>query len=93
MTATVETRYPSAARALRATVEGAKRRRLLVAIAAYQDEGHQPSVTELADRAKLTGWRQVDILLRALEAEGLLEVDWSPPRRQGRRRNVYRLCV
>ncbi len=76
-------RYPLARRVLAADIEGAKRKRVLAVIAAYHDEGLKPSVREIAVRAKLRrGARDVPTLLtllRRLEADGLLRVEWATP--------------
>ena len=76
-------RYPLARRMLAADIEGAKRKRVLAVIAAYHDEGHAPGVREIAERAKLgRGAHDVPTLLallRRLEADGLLLVEWATP--------------
>jgi hypothetical protein len=69
-------------------IEGTKRRKLLCLIAAYQDAGHAPSVRELAERIDgVRSVRQLDGLLRALERDEWLRVEWSS--KGSRRRNVY----
>ena len=69
-------------------VTGTKRRKLVLAIAALQDAGHEPSVRELAERIGVD-WRKVDRLLRALEADGHLAIQWAPKRSGAR--NLYML--
>ena len=87
--------YSLARRVLAADVEGGKRKRILAVIAAYQDEGHAPSVREIGARAKLTRpdghvkRRAVLLLLQRLEADGLLRVEWATPPA----RNRYELQV
>jgi DNA-binding MarR family transcriptional regulator len=75
--------YPLARRVLAADIEGRKRKRVLAVIAAYLDEGHAPSVREIAVRSKLRrGTRDVPTLmalLRRLEEDGLLRVERSTP--------------
>ena len=73
------TNYPRARRVLTADIEGGKRKRVLAVIAAYQDEGDEPSVREIATRAKLRGVPMLLALLRRLEADGLLRVEWATP--------------
>jgi len=86
--------YPLLRRVLAADIQGAKRKRVLAVIAAYHDEGHAPSLREIAERAKLRqGKGAVPILmalLRHLEADGLLRVDWASP--PARNRYEVRLC-
>ena len=85
--------YPLARLVLEADIEGAKRRRVLAVIAAYRDEGHAPSLREIADRAKLCQRKRavptLMALLRRLEADGLLRVDWASPLA----RNKYRVLL
>lgn len=75
--------YPLTRRVLAAQIEGTKRRRVLAVIAAYCDEEHQPSVREIAKRAKvarsLRDSRQAIALIRRLESDGLLRVEWAKP--------------
>lgn len=70
--------YPLTRRVLAAEIEGTKRKRVLAVIAAYQDEGHAPSVREIATRAKLRK-PMLLALLRRLEEDGLLRVEWAKP--------------
>jgi DNA-binding MarR family transcriptional regulator len=72
---------PEAERALRAPLEGTKRRKILVLIAAYLDAGRDnPSITELAARARLRRIAVVGIVDH-LEREGHLAVEREPNRR------------
>ena len=88
--------YPLARRVLAADIEGRKRKRVLAVIAAYEDEGHAPSVREIAVRAKLVrsdGRPAIHLalaVLRRLEADGLLRVTWAQP---GRARNRYEVLL
>jgi len=77
-----EQSYPLLRRVLAADIEGAKRKRVLAVIAAYHDEGHAPSVRKIASRAKLPASRRdagrvAIALLRRLEADGLVRIDWA----------------
>jgi DNA-binding MarR family transcriptional regulator len=66
---------PNLRRALVAPVEGTKRRKVLATIAACLDVGRDdPSISELARRAKLSRLAVVAIVDR-LERDGLLEVE------------------
>ncbi|HET7052461.1 MAG TPA: hypothetical protein VFI09_00920 [Solirubrobacterales bacterium] len=77
---------PNTRRALVLPVEGTKRRKVLVLIAAYADAGRDdPAISELSQRSGLT-YRQVVFVVDRLEADGWLEV-----RRSHQRRNRYRL--
>ncbi|HET7053875.1 MAG TPA: hypothetical protein VFI09_08175 [Solirubrobacterales bacterium] len=77
---------PEARRAFAAPIEGSKRRKVLILIAAYLDAGRpDPSISELAARARLRRLAVVAIVDR-LERDGWLGVERAP-----RRRNVYRL--
>lgn len=77
---------PNVRRALAAPVGGTKRRRVLVLIAAYIDAGRDdPSIRELAERAKLPRVAVVAVVDR-LERDGWLRV-----RRAAGRRNRYSL--
>lgn len=80
---------------LRLPIEGEKRRRVLAVIAAFQDEGHQPSLAEIAERANLDrGWRQAQALVLRLERGGLLRVRWVGRGGQARwLRNRYELLL
>jgi DNA-binding PadR family transcriptional regulator len=87
--------YPLARRVLAAPIEGRKRKRLLAVIAAYQDEGYAPSVREIGTRAKVlrAGKPHVPtvlVLLRRLEADGLLRVKWA---NAGKARNRYEVVI
>lgn len=92
--------YPLARRVLAADVQGGKRKRVLAVIAAYHDECHAPSITEIATRAKIAGAsrnaraRMTLGLIRRLEADGLLRVEWaSPPARNGYEIMFTELCT
>lgn len=79
---------PCARHALAAPITGSKRRRVLLAVALYLDCGRSdPSIRELAERAKLPRGAVVSII-SLLDCDGLLEV------RRGDcaagERNVYR---
>ncbi len=72
---------PNARRALAPPVEGAKRRKVLVLVAAFIDAGRvDPSISELAARAKLHRGAVVRLVDR-LEREGLLTVHRCPNER------------
>lgn len=63
-------------------VEGNKRRKLLCAIAAYEDAGYQPTIRELASRIGLSPRPiVVDDLLAALSRDGWLSVERVPHQR------------
>lgn len=66
-------------------VEGSKRRKILALVAAYIDAGRDPSISELAARARLPR-SAVIALVDRLESDGYLAIERAP-----RRRNVYRL--
>lgn len=79
---------PAAKAAARLPIDGTKRRKVLVLIAAYADAGEKsPSIRELAERARLDRLIVANVVDR-LARDGLLEVDW---RAGPDRRNVYRL--
>jgi SOS-response transcriptional repressor LexA len=80
-----------ARRALLVDAGGRKRRKLLVLLAAYADAGvEDPPLQALMGRAGIRSSRQADALLRALEEQGLIRVDWA----RGRpRRNHYELLI
>jgi len=97
--AAVAERYPTLARAVALPVEGEKRRKVLAAIAAFADEGYEPSLREIAERARLDGgWQKAEALVRRLATDGLLRVEWATVRK-GRRvvrvrsRNHYELIL
>lgn len=77
---------PIATRALRTPIEGTKRRKVYVAIAAYIDIGQNPSISELADR---TGLHRLAVLVAVdkLEEAGYLEIQ-----RERGKVNRYELC-
>jgi hypothetical protein len=80
VTGSQQVTYPVARRVLAAPIEGTKRKRVLAVIAAYQDEGHQPSVREIARRAKVKrGPHETLALIARLERDGLLRVQWAKP--------------
>lgn len=81
--------YPLARAVLAADIEGAKRKRILAVIAAYHDEGREPSVREVASRAKVRNIPTALALIRLLEADGLLRVEWAQPPS----RNVYEILL
>ena len=92
MAVATATKYPTVARVLRASIEGQRRRRVLAVIAAYLDEGHAPSLREIAERAKVDDWKRAQALVKRLEADGLLRVEWvKTPHRS--RRNRYEILV
>jgi hypothetical protein len=72
--------------ALRTDAGGRKRQKLLVLLAAYADAGETPTVRvliermggDLPDRWHGHRVRRVDALLRSLEDQGLIRVDWRP---------------
>ena len=79
--------------ALRVDAGGRKRQKLLVLLAAYADVGvTDPPLKALMRRMGMpVDWksiRQTDVLLRCLEAQGLVRVDWARGRPQ---RNRYEL--
>lgn len=77
---------PNVRAALRAPIEGRKRRAVLVLIAAYLDAGRcDPSIGELADRTRLRRLAVVAIVDR-LQRDGWLDV-----KRHRGRRNRYAL--
>ncbi len=77
---------PNVRAALRAPIEGRKRRAVLILIAAYLDAGRRdPSVAELAGRTQLRRLAVVAIVDR-LERDGWLGIERAP-----RRRNRYTL--
>ena len=77
--------YPLARRVLAADIDGSKRKRVLAVIAAYHDEGREPTVRDIGRRAKLVRAdghvkaKLVLMLLQRLEADGLLRVEWATP--------------
>jgi predicted transcriptional regulator len=77
---------PKARAVARLDIEGNKRRKVLVVIAAYQDAGSTPSVRDIAKRCGLRDWRHVDVLLKRLRKDGLLQV-----KKESGKRNVYSL--
>lgn len=89
-TATADPIFGEQARlALRVDAGGRKRRKLLVLLAAYADAGvSDPPVRALMDRAGIDDVRVVDQLLRMLEKQELIHVDWARGRPQ---RNRYEL--
>lgn len=74
--------------AMRTHAGGHERQKLLVLLAAYHDAGEQPTVNALTARLGLTPG-QTHSLLRALERQGLIRVQWAPPKSW--RRNEYQL--
>ena len=66
---------PLARAALRLPAGGAKRRKVLVMVAAYADAGERsPSITQLARGTKLSRWVVLNVIDR-LQADGLLIVE------------------
>ena len=88
-TATAPT-YPTARRVLKAEMKGVRHRRVLAVIAAYQDEGHAPSLREIAKRAKVQDWGTAQALIRSMERDGLVRVEWAT---NGVDRNLYEVLV
>jgi DNA-binding MarR family transcriptional regulator len=83
-------RGPRFAAVLRMRIDGTKRHRVLALIAAYLDAGvDDPSITELAERARLPRIAVVQ-LVDKLEADGLVEIERAP-REDRLARNRYRL--
>jgi DNA-binding IclR family transcriptional regulator len=76
---------PEARRAYLLPVDGQKRRKILVLIGAFLDAGRNPSITELAARARLPR-SVVMALVDRLERDQFLGVERAP-----RQRNTYRL--
>jgi hypothetical protein len=101
-TATVDVKPLAGPRFRRASalpMEGRKRRRLLLLLAAFADAGeHSPRAVDLCTRAGIRSPVALDHLLDQLVEAGLLEVEWArsgPPGRRAAlhdgRRNVYTL--
>lgn len=90
-------RYPLAYAVLRLPMEGQKRRKVLASIAAFHDEGHQPALREIIKRAGLTrGIKEADRLLKRLEADGYLRIEWAPRSGKGSgqgQRNRYEVVL
>lgn len=99
----IPARYALTKEVVRLPIEGRKRKLLLAAIAAFQDEGHPPSVRELIARTKLgvelrhhKAIRQIDGLLKRLEADGYLRIEWAPADQTGpdpKQRNRYEVIL
>jgi hypothetical protein len=80
-----------ARRALCVDAGGRKRRKLLVLLAAYADAGvEDPPLQALMRRAGIPTAHKADALLRTLETQGLIRVDWAAGRP---RRNHYELLT
>jgi hypothetical protein len=72
-------------------VGGNRRKPLLALLAAYADAGEErPPVRLLAKQAKLGSWQNVVQLLKRLEADGWIEVEWASGYGQ---RNRYRVTL
>jgi DNA-binding PadR family transcriptional regulator len=86
---------PLAKQALQLKLEGRKRRKLLVLLAAYADADVQPSARMLRERMGDVSAGQVDALLKALERDGLIRVGWraGPGEDPFHRRNTYELLM
>jgi DNA-binding MarR family transcriptional regulator len=79
---------PTARAAARLPTKGAKRRKLLILVAAYLDGGVDPSIRMLAARSGFTTATVVQ-LIGALERDGLLEREARP----SPQRDLYRVLV
>lgn len=95
----VTTAYPLARRVLQSEIEGEKRKRILAVIAAFHDEGVQPSLREIAIRAKVARGtrkqhRHLLALLRRLEEDGHLEIRWATRVEQElKKTNTYKVLI
>lgn len=59
---------------------------MLRAIAAFADEGRaDPSLREIAARAEVDGWEKAEALVRRLEADGFVRMEWARGQRYRRR--------
>src|SRR6266542_39731 len=78
-------RYPTVTRVARLPIEGVKRRKVMLLLAAFADEGVRPGLNQLAERAAIGQPHleppKLSQVLKRLETDGLVRVHRRSKRR------------